>query len=96
MDGDARRIAGRDDYYDVAFYYIVLCCDACRTFLDPDKDLGPGLGSHSPDYEVLLGNEAFRRGWLVEILDPEKLTVRCLCPVCRRKRGGVVEKRPPG
>ena len=57
--------AGREGYYDAALVNIILFCDHCDATLDPDVDLGPGVSFESPGSYILLGDEAFRRGWSV-------------------------------
>jgi hypothetical protein len=69
----------REHYYDCALIEITLICRNCSACLDPDDDLGPNHNFESDYYFILLGDEAFRRGWLVEDLGKEYLI---LCPSC--------------
>ena len=59
----------------------MLFCDKCQATLDPDTDLGPNHSFDSDGYYVLLGDEAFRRGWFIEWRDDD---FRILCPNCAR------------
>jgi hypothetical protein len=82
MDPDIPR-ESREDYYDAALFCIVLICDTCGATLDPDKDLGPDVSFHHDCYYILLGDEAYRRGWLVDLTGDG---VRATCPECAKKR----------
>jgi hypothetical protein len=68
-----------DYYYDAAFLSITLICDKCCATLDPDDDLGPNVSFNSDGWYILLGDEAYRRGWLVD-LD----SMRWTCPICAK------------
>ena len=71
--------SGREAYYDAALVGTALMCDTCPAFLDPDDDLGPQHTFKSERYYVLLGDEAYRRGWLVERQGGD---FKILCPAC--------------
>ncbi len=73
----------REDYYNAALICIVLIRDTCGATLDPDKDLGPDVSFHSDRYYVLLGDEAYRRGWLVDFSGER---IRATCPACAKKQ----------
>jgi hypothetical protein len=71
----------RELYEEAAFLLTALICDSCQaTALDP-TDLGPGMSYSTPDWDVLLANEALRRGWLIERTPDHYYAV--LCPQCR-------------
>ena len=74
-------MATPDSYYDAALIRITLICDRCGARLDPDEDLGPNVSFNSDGWFVLLGDEAFRRGWLVDLTGDVKAT----CPGCALK-----------
>ena len=82
-----KETPGREAYYEAALIGTSLICDVCSSFLDPDDDLGPNHSFQSDSYYVLLGDEAFRRGWLVEPLGRGDFKV--VCPACAR-----LERRP--
>jgi hypothetical protein len=75
---EPRETEGREDYYNAAFVCITLICKHCRATLDPDEDLGPDVTFESEGYYILLGDEAFRRGWKIET-DGE-----AICPACAK------------
>jgi hypothetical protein len=75
---------GREDYYNAALVCIVLICDTCQATLDPDEDLGPDVSFESDNYYVLLGDEAYRRGWLVNVSGD---ITRARCPKCAKNMG---------
>lgn len=76
----------RDVYYDAALADTILFCDRCQASLDPDCDLGEGIGFHTDGYYILLGDEAFRRGWYVARVKPgEYFPLTILCPTCTPK-----------
>jgi hypothetical protein len=80
LPGDVpRETPDRDDYYDAALIDIILWCQSCRTTLDPDRDLGPQHNFHTPYYFILLGDEAYRRGWSI-VRDGDGF--RIFCPTC--------------
>jgi hypothetical protein len=68
-----------DRYYDAALVCITLICDRCRATLDPDTDLGPNVSFKSDRYYILLGDEAYRRGWLIDVEG------NATCPACAAK-----------
>ena len=71
---------GREDYYEAALICIILHCDACSAYLDPDEHLGPGKSFASDGYFVLLGDEAYNQGWVIEGFPGGVFTI--LCPAC--------------
>jgi hypothetical protein len=77
-DGGINETPGRLDYYNAALVCITLICEGCGATLDPDKDLGPGVSFESRGYYILLGDEAYRRGWKIDASDNYKAT----CPAC--------------
>ena len=72
------------DYSDAAFVCIVFICEDCRATLDPDKDLGPDINSHSDGWPDLLAKEALRRGWLIDM--ENESGIAAYCPECAKKR----------
>lgn len=70
---------GLEAYYEAALIEICLICRRCGCSLDPDVDLGPNHSFKSDRYYVLLGNEAYRRGWFIEARDGD-FTI--FCPGC--------------
>ena len=75
-------MATPEHYYDAALVCIVLICDTCRASLDPDEDLGPDVGfDKSDNWFILLADEAYRRGWL---LDTAGDGIRATCPSCAK------------
>ena len=80
-----RETAGREDYYNAALACIVLRCEHCGATLDPDTDLGPDVNFHSDHSYILLGDEAFRRGWL---LDHIGVIIKAICPLCVKQQAG--------
>jgi hypothetical protein len=83
MSATPQETPGRVDYYNAALIEITLFCRSCRASLDPDCDLGEGLSFASDGYYILLGDEAFRRGWLIEAKNQGGF--RITCPVCALK-----------
>ena len=77
-----RETEGREDYYNAALICITLICETCGSTLDPDDDLGPEVGFKSDGYYILLGDEAYRRGWLIDMSGEE---VKAICPACAKK-----------
>jgi hypothetical protein len=73
---------GREDFYNAALIHTTLFCEQCQAALDPDEDLGPNHSFASDGYYVLLGDEAFHRGWLVEWGTHD---FRILCPQCAKQ-----------
>ena len=82
-------MATPDRYYEAALVCIVLICDRCRATLDPDADLGPHVSFKTDQYYVLLGDEAYRRGWLI-YMDGDD--TRTICPACAARAS--TENRP--
>ena len=83
MNGEApRETEGRENYYNAALVCITLICDACGASLDPDEDLGPRVSFNTDGYYILLGDEAYRRGWLIDMTGDD---IRATCPACARK-----------
>ncbi len=75
---------GREAYYEAALINIILWCDECKSTLDPDHDLGPDKSFHSDGYFVLLGDEAFERGWQIDFGGEHGFKIRCpRCVGCR-------------
>jgi hypothetical protein len=79
-DDGPKETAGRERYYDAALACTVLICDLCGTALDPDHDLVAGVTFETDGWYVLLGDEAFRRGWKIVASDGE-----AICPDCANK-----------
>jgi hypothetical protein len=77
-----KETEGREDYYNAALICITLICDTCRATLDPDEDLGADVSFESDGYFVLLGDEAYRRGWQIEWTGD---SVKMICPACAKK-----------
>ena len=78
-----RETEGREDYYNAALVCITLICKNCRATLDPDEDLGPDVSFETEGYYVLLGDEAFRRGWLID-MGGEYEEIEVICPACAK------------
>jgi hypothetical protein len=74
---------GREDYYNAALVCITLICDKCRATLDPDEDLGPDVSFATDSYYILLGDEAFRRGWLIDMGGEDD--IKAICPACAKE-----------
>ena len=83
-----KETEGRDAYYDAALVNTALQCDGCNAMLDPDEDLGPNHSFKSDGYFVLLGDEAYRRGWLIEALASGDFKI--LCPDCAQPKEPVL------
>ena len=77
------RMTTPDRYYDAALVCITLICDRCGATLDPDTDLGPDVSFETKGYYVLLGDEAFRRGWLIDMNGND---IKITCPACAAGR----------
>jgi hypothetical protein len=75
-----KETEGREPYYDAALAATVLICDSCGASLDPDEDLGSDVTLKTDGWYVLLGDEAFRRGWKIVASDGE-----AICPNCAQK-----------
>jgi hypothetical protein len=71
---------GREAYYNAALIMTSLICERCQLCLDPDRDLAPGQSFQSDAYYVLLGDEAYRRGWVVDLREHGDFEIRC--PSC--------------
>jgi len=63
-------------YTDVSFLYIILFCERCQAFLEPD-DLA------SQEWPERLAERAIREGWLIEEGGED---YRVLCPTCAAGR----------
>lgn len=74
-----RETEGREAYYEAALICITLICEKCTATLDPDQDLGPDVSFETDGYYILLGDEAFRRGWVV---GSDGITITC--PDCAK------------
>ena len=84
MDAEApRETESREDYYNAALVCITLICENCRATLDPDEDLGPGVSFETKGYYVLLGDEAYRRGWLID-MGGKVEGIKAICPACAK------------
>ena len=87
---EPQEIAGRKAYYEAALVGIILVCDKCQAVLDPDVDLGPDQSFESDGYYILLGDEAFQRGWRIESIGGP-FEVSILCPACAKRVKPVVK-----
>jgi hypothetical protein len=76
-------MATPDFYYDAALICITLVCERCQATLDPDQDLGPGMSYTSDGWFVLLADEAYRRGWLIDMGEKDG-NITATCPTCAR------------
>jgi hypothetical protein len=70
-------------FYDAALICITLICERCHATLDPDEDLGPGVNFHTEGWYVMLGEEAYRRGWLIDMGGKDD-GIEAICPACAR------------
>ena len=77
---NAAQAALRGD--NAALVETCLICRQCQECLDPDDDLGPNHSFRSDSYFILLGDEAYRQGWLVNCAEGG---FEILCPNCRSK-----------
>jgi hypothetical protein len=76
-----RETEGREAYYDAALICITLICENCQATLDVDEDLGPDVSFKTKGYFVLLGDEAYRRGWLIDMVGED---IKVICPACAK------------
>ena len=78
-----------DPYHDAAFIHILLVCESCPKGSEAtlESDELQGQPTFPADgWDVALGNEARRRGWLIEYNDNNPFAFTVLCPECAKRQ----------